>query len=188
LGDTHRIERRFLANDPEAVTEVVRWVARALASPAFWSLRSEWGDLHQESLRRVVTSLRDGRFDASRDFEAYVVGVARHTALQALDRRRRGRSLTQDAPLHEPVAPGPDAERRTLERQLVRLALEAVSPSCRECLRAYFVEGRNYEELAATQGVPVGTVKSRLFRCLQAAQQAIAESGRGLEPGEGESE
>ena len=46
-GEILRIERRFLANDPDAVAEVVRWVARALASPAFWSLRSEWRDLHQ---------------------------------------------------------------------------------------------------------------------------------------------
>jgi DNA-directed RNA polymerase specialized sigma24 family protein len=35
------------------------------------------------------------------------------------------------------------------------------------------MEDRSYAEIAEEQGVPLGTVKSRLFRCMSAIQQAL---------------
>src|SRR3990172_1697541 len=77
-------EHRLLENDPEMLGSVFRWISAVLASPRFWSLRSQWADLLQDSVARVIESLREGRFDPSRNFQAYVQGVARYTALQAL--------------------------------------------------------------------------------------------------------
>jgi RNA polymerase sigma factor (sigma-70 family) len=164
------IERRILENDPEALGQVFRWIASALTSPRFWGLRSEWPDLHQEVVTRVVESLRHGRFDASREFYSYVQGVARYTALQALAARPRRSSNDVEGLLAEKSL---TPEERTANRQLVRRVLDRASEECRELIRAYFFEERSYAEIADSLVLPVGTVKSRLFRCLESARQSI---------------
>jgi RNA polymerase sigma factor (sigma-70 family) len=165
------LEARFLRGDLEAVAAVIRWITTVLASPRFWSLRPDWLDLHQEAMRRVIESLRQERFDASQNLRTYVQGVARYTAMQALT-----------AQLHSPAAQaledlfpvrGPGAEESLHSRQLVRRVLSQASDGCRDLLLAYFYEQRSYAEISAALGVPVGTVKSRLVRCLEKAHRAI---------------
>ena len=174
-------EGRFLAGDGELVGEVIRVVAGVLTMARFWPLRPDWVDLHQEVLRRILESLRQGRFDRTRDFLGYVHGVARFTALDALSRKNRESTVgSGDAVEFAPQPEGaPDAEHRTMARQLARMALDKASPDCRRLFRDYFYEERNYREIAVSMGVPVGTVKSRLFRCLASAQRAMGRRWQG---------
>jgi RNA polymerase sigma-70 factor, ECF subfamily len=177
------LARRLLENDPEALEQVLRWIATALASPRFWSLRGEWLDLEQEVLARVVESLRLNRFDNSRDFRSYVQGVARFTSLQALSRQPRIASISDTSLLKAADAPSP--EREVIDRQLVRRIIDLASEDCRELFRLYFFEVRSYEEIARSLGIPVGTVKSRLFRCLESAHQGVVSSApRHQHPGQ----
>lgn len=146
-------------------------MASALASPRFWALRPEWLDLHQEVMGRIVESLRRERFDPSRDLRTYVQAVARYTALTALTERHRLHAML---PLDEAKAGASGgAEERAARRQLARRVLDAASEDCHRLLRAYFFEQRGYAEIAGSLGVPVGTVKSRLARCLQSAHRAL---------------
>jgi RNA polymerase sigma-70 factor, ECF subfamily len=170
----HTLARRLLENDPEALGEVLRWISAALTSPRFWSLRGEWPDLVQEVLTRLVESLRLERFDASRDFRVYVQGIARFVSLQALSRRPQTPPAADQPALREGVETGP--ETKVIERQLVRRVLDLASEDCRELFRLYFFEARSYQEIAGSLEVPVGTVKSRLFRCLESAHQIILTS------------
>jgi RNA polymerase sigma-70 factor, ECF subfamily len=171
----HSVEKRLLDNDREALGQVIRWIALALTSPRYWSLRPEWPDLVQEVLARVVESLRQGRFDASRDLRLYVQGVARYVCLQALaDRRAEVRPVGN--PGGNPHAGGSSPESRMIDLQLVRRVLDFSSEDCRGLFRLYFFEGRSYEEIAMGLGLPVGTVKSRLFRCLESASVALGDS------------
>ena len=55
----------------------------------------------------------------------------------------------------------------------MRRVLDEASEDCRLLMRLYFLEGKSYEEIAAELAIPVGTVKSRLSRCLDAAQKAL---------------
>lgn len=184
-------EGRFLAGDLETVARVSRWIASVLAAPKFWTLRADWVDLHQEVLRRVLESLREERYDPAQDLRAYVLATARYTALQAIWSRRRdpGAGLAAD-PLGDPPATGTvPSDSRVASLQLARLALEGIGEQCRSLLRAYFYEGRSYAEIAASLGVPLGTVKSRLSRCLESAHRVLAghpRSGGRSEPALGE--
>ena len=96
------------------------------------------------------------------------------------DRRRHRRAATDwrlgrlfALPPSVASPPEADAESEVIDRQLVRRVLDLASEECRELIRAYFYEARNYEEIAGVHGVPVGTVKSRLFRCLESAHQSL---------------
>ncbi len=175
-------EGRFLAGDGEVVGEVIRVVAGVLTLPRFWSLRPDWADLHQEVLRRILESLRQGRFDPTREFLGYAHGVARFTALDALSHKSRESTIESGDAVELAAEPEgrADAEDRTMARQLARLALDKASPDCRRLFRDYFYKEHTYRELSESMGVPVGTVKSRLFRCLASAQRAM---GRRLQGG-----
>ncbi len=175
------IEGRLLAGDLEAVGRVSRWIASVIAAPRFWPLREEWLDLHQEIMARVIESLRQGRFDASRDFRIYVQAVGRYTALQVLNLRHQRRIAGA------PDGPGPAGpaaiETEVASWQVARLVLDRASDECRALIRAYFFEQRSYAEIAASLGVPIGTVKSRLARCLEAVHRAIGGRRAGRSAG-----
>jgi RNA polymerase sigma factor (sigma-70 family) len=165
------VEARFLHGDLEAVGIVIRWIATVISAPRFGALRPDWLDLHQEIMGRVIESLRRERYDDSQDFQAYVQAVARYTGLQALGtRRRKGGLQAFDG---ERAAGGPSAEAAIVTSQLTRQVLDQASDGCRGLLKAYFLEQRTYSEIAGSLGVPVGTVKSRLVRCLETANRAI---------------
>jgi len=167
--------RRFLNDDPETLRCVVRWVSIALTAPRFWSLRAEWPDLVQEVLARLVASLKEGRYDAGRGgFHAYVGGIARHTALQALERvdRRDGRGRAAEWPDVE-RHPQPEGRDEVSIRQAVRKVLDEASEECRDLMRAYYFEEKDYAAIAAEFALPVGTVKSRLSRCLDCARRSF---------------
>lgn len=169
------IVRRLLENDPETLGRVYRWISAVLASPRFWSLRPSWPDLLQETMTRVIASLRTGRFDPTRELRSYVQGVARYTALQALAREIQARSAAVDP---ASLGSGPGVEEQVARLQVVRRVLDLASEECRRLFHAYFFEERSYNEIAEEQAVPVGTVKSRLFRCLETAHRSVFRSLR----------
>jgi RNA polymerase sigma-70 factor (ECF subfamily) len=169
------LAQSFLNNDPDAVGQVIRWIATALAVPRFWNLRREWSDLMQETLLRTTRSLRSGHYDPSRDFRVYVQGIARIVCLEAFGKQ------VQSA-RHEFHGEVPETGTAVLttnmvDRQLIRRVLDLASEECREIFRLYYLEGKDYQEIASAAGIPVGTVKSRLFRCLECAFQALSPTG-----------
>lgn len=165
------LEGRFLAGEPEAYGIVVRWVAQVLTLPRFRLVRSEWADLHQEALRRVIESLRAGRFDASLDLRVYVQGIARYTAREALLRRLRaaenGPSALSD------LGEASRTEELVLADRIVKMVLEKMPEGCRGLFYSLFYQELSHTEIAGRLGVPLGTVKSRLHRCLQRARELI---------------
>jgi RNA polymerase sigma factor (sigma-70 family) len=149
----------------------------AHAAASFWALRSEWKDLHQEAMGRLIESLRAGRYDPSLDLRAYVQGVARKTALKALTRRLHTPPRADEEEGLERAASSEPEETRLVQQQLARQVLELATDDCRRLIVAYFMEDRPYDEIAAACAIPIGTVKSRLFRCLEAAHRAISKRG-----------
>lgn len=141
-----------------------------LTDQRFHALRSDWADLHQEILARIVESLRSGRFDATRDFRTYVHGIARFTALRA--RNERFDRLHRSAPASQGDRdPEDETDSPAADRLLAREILEAADPPCRRLFMLFYFERLAYEEIARQLGVPLGTVKSRLFRCLESAHR-----------------
>lgn len=174
------LEARLLAGDPEILGIVIRWIARVLATPRFWPLRPEWPDLQQEVMARVIESLRRDRFDPTRDLRVYVQAVARYTAVESLSawyERSPGRSMTDP-----PQERAGELETEVVSSQFARAVLECATDECRGLIRAYFYEQRSYEEIARAEGLPVGTVKSRLSRCLEKVHRTMAWRKAGRRP------
>jgi RNA polymerase sigma-70 factor (ECF subfamily) len=170
-GDVSAFERLIGENLP-----LVRRFARAFArNPAAAA------DLAQDALLRVYRSIGGYRFQSS--FSTWLYAIVRNVYLDET-RSRAARERAAERPLDaaavdaEPTADD-DAPRadRCLEREELRRrvweALGAIPPEFRATLVLYDIEGLTYEEIAAIERAPLGTVKSRLSRGREHLRQAL---------------
>lgn len=141
----------------------VRRFARAFASSD-----SDVDDLAQEALVKVYKSLRSFRFQSA--FKTWLYSVVRNVFFDAV-RSRAGRERSLEEPLAVDHSQAPSSAdtpdeglAREEERQRLWRALRALPPEFRTAVVLFDVEGHTYEEVAAVEGVPIGTIKSRLSR------------------------
>ncbi|MGW0577471.1 sigma-70 family RNA polymerase sigma factor [Streptomyces sp. NPDC002920] len=130
-------------------------------------------DIVQETMLRAWLTADDlDRHDEERRI-AWLYRVARNLAVDA---HRRDRAVPvgviPDDMLHRPDSAG-DLADGVADRQVVRLALAALSPEHREVLFHIHLRDRTRAEAARTIGVPQGTVKSRNHYALLALRDRI---------------
>jgi RNA polymerase sigma-70 factor (ECF subfamily) len=142
-------------------------------------------DVAQETIRRVMLALREGRVQNLAALPAFVLQTARN--LCALRHRSAGR---EDRALHrfgaEPRAAAPDplasliAEER---RTAVRRALERLTTTDRDLIRLVYYEGIEGADLARRLAVTPGALRARKHRALgRLAELLEAERPAGREP------
>ncbi|HTS58229.1 MAG TPA: sigma-70 family RNA polymerase sigma factor [Terriglobales bacterium] len=128
-------------------------------------------DLFQETWIRVLE--RGHQYDGKHEFSTWLYAVARNLTIDYL-RRKRPVSLDglmeheDRAPL-EPIDTQPSAwEVVAQQEQAERIsaALVTIPAEYRETVVLRFQEGLALEEIATVTAVPLGTVKSRLYRGL----------------------
>jgi RNA polymerase sigma-70 factor, ECF subfamily len=116
-----------------------------------------------------------GRFDLNRGTVAAYMFVMAKSISMDLRRRPSSRPL---APVEEEmVPPQPDSADQIAETLMVRDALESLSPAHREVLMLVHAEGLTQSQIAERLGLPLGTVKTRMFHGLRALKAALAERG-----------
>jgi RNA polymerase sigma-70 factor, ECF subfamily len=139
-------------------------------------------DLTQDTLVKVIKNI--GRFDGRAKFSTWLYRITMNVCLSRLrsDKVRKHSSLDEHTPGdrggYSQSVPGrePDAssgvdtgERRTHILQ----ALDSLDPEQRAILVLRDTRDLDYDQIAEVLEVPVGTVKSRLFRARVAFRQAI---------------
>src|ERR1017187_9424027 len=105
------------------------------------------------------------RFDPARgDLGAFLGGVARKFVHRQQRNDQRWLPLEEDAGRPGDSADFAVALERQQEAAGLRKAIAALPVRYREAVVLCDLEGKSYEEAAATMGCEVGTVRSRLFR------------------------
>lgn len=159
----------FQRGNTHALTELYRRHSRRVESVARHVIgpSDELEDVVQEVFIELQRSLHRFRGDAR--FTTWLHRVTVNVALQHLRRgRRKGwlRWLGLDAANDAMTPRAGNMEAATEARETVRAlyaALAEVSEKKRVCFTLYELEGMPLEEIAATVGTSVNTVKSRLF-------------------------
>jgi RNA polymerase sigma-70 factor (ECF subfamily) len=113
---------------------------------------------------------------------AWLVILVRNMSLDRIRRRAVRQALNheslQAAQPGAPTAQDPESAIDIVSRgERVRRALEALPAAQRATLIAAFFEGLSYAEIAARDGVPLGTVKSRAARAITALREALCAAG-----------
>lgn len=107
------------------------------------------------AIARDIHKLRD-----LEKFSAWAYTIVRRRAADQIDRSVRARAIISEIPKPE-VGIGTDI-KLSLRQALARLA-----ESDRLMLTLFYVDGLRGTEIAAALGIPLGTVKSRLFTARQ---------------------
>jgi len=134
-------------------------------------------DVAQETLRRVLDALRDGRVRKPEALPAFVFQTARNVCLQrGRSSRRETRALSRlkhsDQPgsrEHDALTALVSAERR----RAVRRAVEQLSDTDRQLLRLIFYEDTATEEVARRLGISSGAVRVRKHRALRRVSELL---------------
>lgn len=167
---------------PEAFAELVERYQDRIYNTCYRLCHNEADalDLTQSAFMRALEALP--RFEARSAFFTWIYRIAVNLALSGRrrDRRRRTLSLEDDGPLgvemHE-RASGFVAESAALEQQETHArlaeALEALDAEFRAPLVLKDVEDLDYATIAEILDIPVGTVKSRIFRARMLLRQKL---------------
>ena len=153
-------------------------------------------DLTQECLIRVFTHLN--RFDGRSAFSTWVIRIAMNVSLSHLRKRRR-RETASSAHNHshnhhsvdhqnESAIAGKISDHRehnesssvelSEESHLLAECLNEVGDEYRALLILRDIQGLEYAHMAEVLGIPIGTVKSRLFRARLAFRKVYERRNR----------
>ncbi|WP_235854932.1 sigma-70 family RNA polymerase sigma factor [Nonomuraea aridisoli] len=132
-------------------------------------------DVVQETLVRAWRNLHDLRTDSG-SLMPWLATVARRVVID--DRRRSGsRPLDTVEDVADRAEPVAAEDERLLREIIVTDAMMSLSPAHRQVLTETFLLDRTLQEAAEIIGVPVGTVKSRVYYAMRALRVALEERG-----------
>jgi RNA polymerase sigma-70 factor, ECF subfamily len=134
----------------------------------------QWAeDVVQETLLRAWRNA-DQLDPEARSLMPWLGTVARRIVI---DDRRRLDARPAEVAHEPPEVPVDDQTERLVRTVTVTEALQALSPAHREVLVETFLKDKTVNQAADTLGVPVGTVKSRVYYALRALRLALNERG-----------
>lgn len=135
-------------------------------------------DLVQETMLKAFRSWHQYR--PGTNVRAWLLTILRHTFINEYRRKRKVVSEIDVSEVEAwtvfPEVQETDPEGRFFDQIVdaeVLNAIDALPDEFRETVTLSDVEGMTYAEIAAITEVPVGTVKSRLFRARQALQRQL---------------
>ncbi|HEY0304461.1 MAG TPA: sigma-70 family RNA polymerase sigma factor [Longimicrobiales bacterium] len=138
--------------------------------------REKSEDLAQDTFIKVLNAL--DRYDPTYKFSSWIFKIAHNTSLDHL-RKKEPQTLSLEGSPHAETASEQEAsviqalsteetpEDYAASRELgatLEVAIGKLRPEYRTAIIMCHVEGRPYEEIAETMGVPLGTVKTYIHR------------------------
>jgi RNA polymerase sigma factor (sigma-70 family) len=152
--------------------ELVRRFSRyvyAIANQAYRLADHDADDVFQEVFARTYEHL--GRL---RNDEAIRPWIGQLTRRLAIDRLRA-------CSREQPEADAPDVAQSSEETELERIelalavhaAMATLPEHCQEILDRFFAQEQSYQEISSALGIPMGTIASRISRCLTKLREQL---------------
>jgi RNA polymerase sigma-70 factor (ECF subfamily) len=167
------------SSDDQALAELYDRFGRIAYGLALRILRDE--ALAQDAVQEAFLAIwrSADRFLAERaKASTWILTLVHRRSVDLVRRedRRRGEPLESAG---EPAAPETVEDEATLgfERRVVQEALSRLQPEQREALELGYYGGLTQSELAERLGLPLGTIKSRMFTGLSRLRELLAEAG-----------
>ncbi|GAC1401847.1 MAG: RNA polymerase sigma factor RpoE [Candidatus Velthaea sp.] len=164
-----------IAGRAEAFGILVERYDRAVYHLAYRTLHDveDAKDATQEAFFKAYRALQTFRPGAK--FSTWIFTIAYHACCDRLARRKRfsGDELPDRA---DPAAGPETLAVRGDESGRLRAAIDALPEKYRTVITLFHVSGKQYEEIAEVLGLPMGTVKTHLFRAKELLRKALADS------------
>ncbi len=163
-----------LRGNPEAFATLVERYDRAVYHLSYRTLHDveEARDATQEAFFKAFRSLRT--FKPGSKFSTWIFAIAYHACCDRLNRRRRYAS--DELPERADPAPGPEQQAIALDQAArLRAAIDALPEKYRTVITLFHLQGKQYDEIASVLGLPMGTVKTHLFRAKEQLRRLLGE-------------
>ena len=180
--------KRALAGREDGFEELVRRYQRPIVAYIYRMIGDYDGalDLTQEVFIKVYGSLN--RYSREYKFSTWIYRIAHNSAIDHLRRYHAMRAEKfkweaegDDAPYEKPIPSGalsPEQESERAERRAeIEDVVRALPPAYRELIILRHGNDLSYEEIAEVTGLPLGTVKNRIFRAREAMRLSLVERG-----------
>ncbi len=147
----------------------------------YWPVahRVAYGILRDEQLAQDVAQdcfadlyMQRERYDPRFSFRAYVAAIARHKSLDLLRRQGKQRLTALDEQHSEGVGSPESAFIEELYRHMLFAVVEHLPERSQRMLKAYALEQRSYQQIAAELGISVAQVKITLHRIRKKLRRA----------------
>ena len=171
--DDGALVAQTLAGRSEAFEELVTRYDRAVYHLSLKTLRDpeEAKDATQEAFFKAYRGLATFRPGAK--FSTWLFSIAYHACCDRIARRKR----YTDAELPDRADPAPGPEAVVLARGeagMLRAAIDELPEKYRIVITLYHLQGKHYEEIAQVLELPMGTVKTHLFRAKELLRRRLA--------------
>jgi len=163
-----------VAGRNEAFGTLVERYERAVYHLAFRTLRDteEAKDAAQEAFFKAYRALRTFRPGAK--FSTWIFTITYHACCDRLARRKR--YSNDELPDRADPGAGPaELAERTDTAVRLRAAIDDLPEKYRAVVTLFHLQGRQYEEIAAVLDLPMGTVKTHLFRAKELLRKALSD-------------
>ena len=158
----------------EAWETLVRRFSRyvyAIATQAYRLSETDAEDVFQEVFARTYEHLDRLRADDS--IRPWIGQLTRRLSIDRIRGMRREQPEGDALELRESEA---SLEVERLETALsVRAAMATLPEHCQEILDRFFARGHSYQEIAADLELPMGTIASRISRCLTKLRSQLSD-------------
>jgi RNA polymerase sigma-70 factor, ECF subfamily len=162
---------RLRRNQPEARAEFFRRYAPQARRILFLQGFCEEVD---DAVQEVFIKVYRAQIPAEETFLAWFYRIILNTGRDHGRRRKTRRGLMDKLQRISPeVSADPPSEPAD---PALREALANLSPELRECVALRFFADLPLDEIAAAQGIPVGTVKSRLHGAMRQLKRSLTEN------------
>jgi RNA polymerase sigma-70 factor (ECF subfamily) len=176
----YSIIQRVLGGEKRAYSDLVdRHKAKAMTlALRMLKNREDAEEALQDAFVRAFHALP--RFEWKSSFSTWFYRIVYNVCATALSKRGVERRLSlnqEDEELNLPAEEiGPDLDYESTEfRQIVMDEIEKLPEAYGSTLTLFLVQEMSYEEIVAVTGLPLGTVKVRLFRARMMLRNAVAK-------------
>lgn len=162
-----------LGGNPDGFSLLVGRYERAVYHLAYRTLHDaeEARDATQEAFFKAYRSLRTFKLDAR--FSTWIFSITYHACCDRLSRRKR--YSNEEFPERADPSPGPEREAiASDEARRLRAAIDALPEKYRTVITLYHLQGKQYDEIAQVLDLPLGTVKTHLFRAKEQLRKILA--------------
>lgn len=162
-----------LGGNAEGFATLVERYDRAVYHLCYRTLHNveEARDATQEAFFKAYRSLRT--FKQGAKFSTWIFAIAYHACCDRLNRNKR--YSNEEMPERADPSPGPEREAIALdEARRLRAAIDALPEKYRTVITLYHLQGKQYEEIADVLGLPMGTVKTHLFRAKEQLRKLLS--------------